>query len=181
MSVETKKKTELKVIIIIIQIFLNYIKYLFLTGSILFSLAALLFIIVNINPHFSFEFIQYFSFVNPLYRTESFSMGTKEIMEIFSITALFLWVILAPIKFFLKKTLGVNFTLSLKLKIILFFSIISLIYSFALIFAVLDNSLIKGFYFVLIVFYIINIASTAGYFLLNTLLNKISTYQKKFQ
>ncbi len=175
----TKNESAFILVVVAIRLFLSYIKYLFLTGTILFSLTAILLIVATINPHFSFEFLQYFSFLNPSYKTESFSMGKKEIMEIFSITALFLWIVLAPIKFFLKKKFGFNTTLSLKSKIILSFVIISLLYFFTLLSAKLDDHSNNNSYFVFIVFYIFNLISMLGYFLLNALLNKISNYQKK--
>ncbi len=175
----TKNEAGLKILLTAIQFFISYVKYFFLTGSVIFSLTVLLFIILNINPNFSFNFLQYFSFINPLYKTGSFSMGIKEIMQIFSAVAFILFVIITLIKFTLKKIFGFNISLSLKLKSILFFVAITLAYIFASVIVAFSDNLDKGFYLVFIVFYFINLASATGYFFLDALLNEISQIYKK--
>ncbi|MDD3263814.1 MAG: hypothetical protein PHT94_02870, partial [Candidatus Nanoarchaeia archaeon] len=175
----TNNEINFKVLLTAIRFFVSYIKYFFLTGSVIFSLTVLLLIILNINPNFSFNFLQYFSFINPIYKTESFSMGTKEIMQIFSVVTFILFIIITLIKFILKKMFGFSKSLSLKLKIILFFIGITLTYSIAFAIVAFSDNLDKGFYFVLIIFYFINLVSAVGYFLLDALLNKISQINYK--
>ena len=92
-----------KIILTTTRLFINYIKYFFLTSSVIFSLFVLLFIILNINPNFSFGFIQYFSFINPTYETGTFNLNIKEIMEIFLVVSFVLMIIANLIKLALKK------------------------------------------------------------------------------
>ena len=179
MSNKTQNEMELKIILMGIRLFVNYVKYFFLTGSVIFSLVVLLFIILNINPHLSFSFVQYFSFINPLYKTGSFNMGINEIMQIFSVVSLILLIIISMIKFAFKKAFGFNTFLSIKLKIVLFFVAITLAYVFASAIVAFSNNSDKSFYFVFAVFYFINLASAIGYFLLDALLNKISKISEK--
>lgn len=176
-----RNEVGLKVLLTIVKFFVGYVKYFFLTGSVIFSLTVLLFIILNINPNFSFNFLQYFSFIDPVYKTGSFRMGIKEIMQIFSAVALIVFIIITLIKFALKKIFGFNIDLSLKLKIFLFFIAITLTYSIASTIVAFSDNLDKGFYLTFIIFYTINLISTVGYFLLNDLLNKISQINEKKQ
>lgn len=177
-----KKRTGLKILLTSIQLFISYIKYSFLTGSVIFALTILLFIILNINPNFSFSFLQYFSFINPIYKTESFNIGIKEIMQIFSVASLVLMIIATLMKIALKKIFGFNTLLTLKLKIIFFFVVITLAYILASLIVAFSNNLDRGFYLVFIILYLINLVSATGYFILDAWLNKISQiFQKESQ
>lgn len=161
--------------LVFIRFFINYIKYFFLTGSVIFSIVILLFIILNLNPNFSFNFIQYFSFINPVYATGNFSMGITEIMQIFSIVSLILMILSGLIKLILKKAFNFEILISLKSKIIIFFSIITLAYFFASLIVAFSENLDKMFYFVFAFFYCINLVSAIGYFLIDALLKRIKS------
>ena len=176
---KTHDEIRLKIVLGGIRLFVSYVKYFFLTGSVIFSLVVLLFIILNINPNLSFNFLQYFSVINPIYKTGYFHMGIKETMQIFSVVSLILLIIVSPIKFIFKKVFGFNSSLTIKLKIVLFVVAITLAYVFASAIVAFSNNLDKRFYFLFIVFYFINLASAIGYFLSGALLNKISKIYEK--
>jgi hypothetical protein len=173
---ETKNAIEEKIILMIsmiLQFPINYIKYIFLTGSVIFSVGILLLLIVFINPQFSFGFLKYFWFINPIYATGTFSMGIKEIMEIFLIVSLIFMIIINLIKIALKMIFNLELLSSLKSKIITFFTLITSAYILASI-IVFYNKLDKGFYFVFVIFYIINLVSAIFYFLLDALSDALS-------
>ncbi|MBS3076378.1 hypothetical protein J4481_01395 [Candidatus Pacearchaeota archaeon] len=161
-----------KIILTTTRLFINYIKYFFLTSSVIFSLFVLLFIILNINPNFSFGFIQYFSFINPTYETGTFNLNIKEIMEIFLVVSFVLMIIANLIKLALKKIFNLENIFTSKLKITIFFSIITLAYITASLIVAFSPTLEKGFYFVFIIFYIINIFSAICYFALDFISKK---------
>lgn len=165
-------------IILLIKLFISYIRYYFLTAAIIFPLVGLLLIILTLNPNFSFNFLEYFSFLNQSYKykTESFSLGIKEVMQIISVITLFLWLIISVIKLVIKKVFKINTNVSSNFKILSFFVVITLIYIVDLIFIAISDTLDNGFYFIFIFFYILNLAYVSGYFLLEALLNKFSGY-----
>ncbi len=174
-------KTEIGSVIVLAatRLFINYIKYQFLIGSVIFSLFVLLFITLSINPTYSFSFLQHFSFINPMFNAESFSMGIKEVMQIFLVASFFLMIFIALIKIALKKIFGYAPRLTLKLKVISFFVIITLAYAIASLIVAFSDSLDNGFYLIFIIFYIISLISSVGYFLLDALLDKIPPILKK--
>jgi|SRR3989344_2377149 len=153
-----------KIGLYLIQLFLNYVSYFFLTGSVILSLVVLIFIILNIHPTTSFDFLRFFSFINPIYKNETFELSIREVMQIFAIVTLVLSIIVSSIKFGLKKIFGVKILLSFKFKALLLFSIISLSYAVAFLIIGLTDSLDKEFYAVFAIFYIINLISASVYF-----------------
>jgi len=171
---ETENKFLKNLVLIIIRFVINYIEYFFLTGSVIFSLVVLLFVILNINPNFSFDFIQYFSFLNPTYKTGAFSMGIKETMEIFSVLAFIFMIILASIKILLKKVSGIDIYFTLKSRALFFFAIITLVYISAFFIIAFSDKLDKGFYFVFTVFYISNLICIMLHLLFAALSEKIT-------
>ncbi len=166
---EIKNKIGQNLILLIIQFLLNYIKYFFLTGSVIFSIILLLFILFNINPNFSFDFLKYFAFINPTYKSGTFSMGIKEVMQIFSVISLILLIIASLIKIILKRLFNLNLLISLKLRVILVFAIITISYIFAFFIVAFSEHLDKGFYFVFVIFYITNLFFILFYFLFDAL------------
>ena len=176
---ETKNEIGKKMILIIIQFLINYIKYFFLTGSVIFSITILLFIILNIDPNFSFGFFQYFQFINPIYATGTFNMGIKEIMEIFSVVSLVLMIVASLIKMTLKKIFDLRVLIPFRLKIIIFFIAITFAYILASIIVAYSDKLDTGFYFVFIIFYILNLISATFYFLFDMLSKKIAQIFEK--
>ncbi len=176
---QIKNKTEPNFILLITQFIISYIKYFFLTGSVIFSIVILLFITLNVNPNFSFGFLQYFSFINPVYKTGTFSMGVKETMQIFSVVSLVFMIIISLVKIALKKIFKLNILITFKSKIIVFFVPITLAYIFASIIVAFSDNLDKGFYFVFAIFYILNLVSAAFYFLFDGLLKGIVQFLEK--
>jgi len=86
---------------------LDYIKYYFLTGLIFFTLGVLLFIIINLKPDFSFNFLSIFSFIDPVYKTGTFELDLKKIMQIFTTVSLFLFIIGDLIKIIFKNLFNI--------------------------------------------------------------------------
>lgn len=173
MTDETDNNVVVKIVIILIKLFINYVKYCFLTITVMFSFGILLFIILGLNIDLSFSFLQYFSFLNPEYKTRTFNIGVEGIMGIFSIISFIVGGIIAIIRYLLKKLFGLEITISLKQKIYTLFTIVTLAYILAAIIIALTDSIEKSFYFILIVFYIINFICLAGYSLIDVLLTKI--------
>ena len=152
------------IITTIIPFLLGYIKYFFLTGSVIFSLAVLLFILLNLIPNFSFGFLSYFSFLNPTYKTGAFSLGIPEVMKIFSLVSLVITFASYILRFALKKIFNITFELSFKVKIFSFVAIITSAYAIAAILVTLDNALDSLFYYIFAVFYVFNLLSLMFYF-----------------
>ncbi len=173
MPQQIKIKIGWNFILLILQLIINYIIYFFLTGSVIFSLVILLFIILSINPNFSFGFFQYFSFIDPVYKTGTFSMGVKETMQIFSVVSLVFMIIISSVKIALIKIFKLNILITLKTKINVFFVVITLAYIFASAVVAFSDNLDNGFYFVFAIFYILNLVSAAFYFLFDDLLKRI--------
>jgi hypothetical protein len=172
-QVINKNEASLNIVSITIQFVFNYIKYFFLTGLIMFSFATLLFVLININPDYQFGFFRYFSFIVPFDGKGNLYMETPEIMKIFSVMAFILMIITNLIKIILKKIFGLVYSFTTKLKIGLFFTITSLFYILALL-SVFFNDSNKDFYFMFIIFYIINIVSIVGYLFMDWLLSKLN-------
>ena len=166
------------IITTIISFLLNYIKYFFLTGSVIFSLAVLLFVLLNLVPDFSFGFLQYFSFLNPDYGTGTFSMDISEVMEIFSLVSLIIMFTSYVFSFTLKKIFNSYIKFSLKLKILFLVVLITLAYLIAMILVTLYNALDNLFYYIFVVFYVANLISLVLYFLVDALLKKVTNFIK---
>jgi hypothetical protein len=163
----------------IINLFLDYVKHLFLTGTIILHLAVLIFILSNINPDFSFSFLKFIPTIGSQYKTGTFNMGIEDITKIFLIISFLLWIFISLIRVGLKKTLKINIIISLKYKIILSFVAISLIYISASKIVISNSALNEIFHFTFIIFYIINLFLSAGYFLLDSLSRKILKFTKR--
>lgn len=159
--------------LLIVQFLLNYIEYLFLTGSVIFSIVMLLFIILNLKMEFSFNFLKYFAFINPIYKSGNFSLGIKEVMQIFSVISLILLIIVSLMRAALKRLFNFNIAFSFKLKIIVVLFVITMSYIFAFLIVAFSDPKYKGFYFVFVSFYIYNLSSALFYFLFDAILKKI--------
>lgn len=124
----------------------------------------------------SYVFLKYFSFVSRADEVGTATLGVKEIMEIFLATSFVLMVASGLLKIALRKMFGLGLAVTPKSKIILFFVAITLAYALASLIVAL-NEMDKSFYFVFVVFYIINLVSAVGYFLLGAL---YSTFYGEF-
>jgi len=156
---ETKQEVGKKIIFLSLRFLINYIKYPYLAGAVIFPLATVLFTVLNLNPDFSFGFLRYFSFVDPRYATDTFSMGITKIMEIFLVVSL---VLMAAVS--LMKILT-----SSKSKIIISLTAITLLYLCAMMIVAFSDTLDKSFYVVFFIFYILNVVSTLLYFVFDAL------------
>ena len=161
------------IFLICIRFILNYLKYCFLTGSVIFSILILLFIILNINPQFSFSFLRLFAFLNPSYATGSYTIGLKEIVRLFFVVSLAFTFLLLLIKMVLKKVFKVNPELKTRTKIILFSSIITLAYVIAIFFVCLTSKVDKNILIVFVCFYLMNVFSAAAYFIVDNFQRKL--------
>lgn len=163
-----KSKDEL--IIRIIQIggnfLLNYIRYCFLTGSVFFTLAALLFIILNLNLNFSFGFLKLFSFIDLVFGTDTFDLDLRKIMQIFSAASLILLIIVDSTKIVLRTLFNLNVGIKPKSKKIVIFSTATLVYFLAILIVSFDQTLDKNLILIFSIFYFGNLLSLAGYFAL---------------
>ena len=162
--------------IIIISFFLSYIKYYFLTGSVICSLAVLLFVLLNLEPYFSFDFFSYFSLLDPAYSTGTFSMGIPEVMKIFSLMSLVIMLVSYVLRFASKKIFNITFEFSLRVKLLFFVTMITLTYIISFILIKLDNALDNSFYYVFVVFYVFNLVSLILYFLIDALMRRVNNF-----
>ena len=157
---------------------LGYIKYFFLTGSVIFSLSVLLFVVLNLAPNISFGFLSHLSFIDAAYSTGTFSIGIPEVMKIFSLVSLIIMFASNVSKIALKKIFNINFRLSFKLKIIVFVTIITLAYIIAITLVTLNETLDNLFYYIITIFYPGNLISLVFYFLVDALLKKVADFNK---
>jgi len=160
------------------QLILGYFRYVFLTGSVIFSLVFLLVIVLSVNPDISFGFLRYLSFMNPLYGNGSFTMGIEELMQIFFVTSFVLMIVLTPIEFAVKRILKREKLLTQKTRLIVCFASITSIYIVvSLIVAVRGYD--SGLYIIFAFFYCINLVSTLGYILVEALIQRVSKIQSE--
>ncbi len=158
---------------LIIEIIINYIKYLFLTGVVLFPFSILVMIIIMINPDYNFGIFQYFSIINPTYSQESFNIGTKEIMEMFGIIALIFYAITSIIKFLFKKLFDIEISITLKTKIKTTLIFLTLMYIMVISLSIINDLGILDSLLIFFFFYIINLIFLGAYFLIETFLLKM--------
>ena len=166
---ETKQEVGKKIIFLSLRFLINYIKYPYLAGAVIFPLATVLFTVLNLNPDFSFGFLRYFSFVDPRYATDTFSMGITKIMEIFLVVSLVLMAAVSLMKIALRKVFNREILISSKSKIIISLTAITLLYLCAMMIVAFSDTLDKSFYVVFFIFYILNVVSTLLYFVFDAL------------
>ncbi|MFH1409198.1 MAG: hypothetical protein ABIH34_04785 [Nanoarchaeota archaeon] len=159
-------KIIVRMMLLVLYLLLRYIKYVFLTGSVVCSLVVLLFIIINTNPQFSFSFLQMFSYLNPMYATGTFSMGIEEIMQIFLAISFVFMIIGIGITEVLKKLFKRDLSISAKAKMTLIFILMSIAYAIGAI-LVLLRDLDPSFYGILAIFFIFNFISATLYFIVD--------------
>jgi len=162
-----------------VKLFVNYIKYFFLTFIVLLSLLMVLFVILNIKSDFSFDFLKYFSFVNAIFNKETYVMHTKEVMQIFSIISLLVYAFMGIIKYLINKIFNLKLEVSLKNKLIILFSFITLVF-FVTIFLIKYKKIDNDLYISFIAVYIFNIIVTFFYLTISTLSNWINNQIIKF-
>lgn len=164
--------------LILPSLLLRYIKYFFLTGSVIFSLVVFLFILLNIQPGFSFEFLSIFLFLNESYGTDSFAMGGADVMKIFSVVSFVVMLISSVVQMGVKKVFNISIELSLKSKLVIFGTIISAAYVCTMLLVTFNDTLDNLFYVVFGVFYVINLISLLLYFVTDTILKKVTAFTK---
>lgn len=153
-----------------VRFLLNYIQYSFLTGLVILILVATIFIVANLNPNSSFGFFKFFSFIDPIYKTGTFTLGKKETMQIFSASSFILLIIANLIKFLFKNLLAVNLDIKPRLKKIALFTVVTSIHFFAVLLVLFDETLDKNLSFIFILFYFGGLISLTGYFFFDGLL-----------
>lgn len=162
-----------KFIINIINLFFNYVKYFFLTGIIFIFCMFLLFIVLSIEPNFSFEFLKYFSFIDPIYKESSYSIQKADILKIFSVLSFAILVIVNLSKLIIKKIFKYNLDFKLKYKLIIILSILTILLFLSIILINIrniDNSL----YFIFILSYLIGVFLTIIYIFISSFTNFIN-------
>lgn len=162
-----------KLIINIINIFFSYVKYFFLTGVILIFCMFLLFIVLGIEPNFSFEFLKYFSFIDSIYKESSYTLQKADILKIYSALSFAILIIISIFKLIINKIFKYNINLKLKHKFIIILSI-STILLFQSIILVKAKNIDNSLYFILILTYLINLFLTIIYLFISSLANFIN-------
>lgn len=143
-------------------------------GAVIISLTGIvLFIIVSLNPYFSFDFLKYFSITKLLYKTESFEIGGgEELMSIFTLSSVLLGMVISLVKFGVKKIfrVDINAIFTVRLRFILSLIIVSLIYASALL-IIIYKMLDTIFYFVLSFMFIFNVVLLLMYYYFDYLID----------
>lgn len=168
------ENTKYNFIFLILKFVLNYVRYFFLTTFVLFIIAILLFIILTLNPGFSFAFLKYFSFINPIFNNPEFTMSSKELIQIFSIISFIFMIVVSLVKLALKRLFNIHSSLTTKRKWMWFFSVNSIIYLFAIFIVLFNASLENGLVLILVIFYVISSIAMISYFLFDFLLKKLA-------
>lgn len=153
----------------IFQMFFSYISYVFLSGVVILTLAAVLLIILTLNPDYSFGFLEHFKFIFDDSKGDSFSIGEGEIMRIFMLFALGLSVVFFVIKFILDSVFGLDFKFTFKLKMILTFGIVSVLFFISFVMILFLEELDIMLLLVFVIFYILNLFSLGLFFLFDKL------------
>lgn len=123
----------------ITNLFINYIKYYFLSGVVLISTAMLMFIIININPNLTeYYFFNFLTKIIPNL-SDSIYLDKKGILQLFSWMSLIFLVIIESFKFILRKFFYVTFNFSFKFKLIFISILIFIIYIFCILFTSIKN------------------------------------------
>ncbi|KKT18865.1 MAG: hypothetical protein UW02_C0020G0016 [Candidatus Nomurabacteria bacterium GW2011_GWB1_43_7] len=167
----TENKISKNIMVSLVRIVINYVKYFFLTGSVFFSLAVLMFVVLNKNPDFSFEFMKYFSFIDPAYKTGNFVINLGDVMNIFLILSLVMMLVINFLKMLMKKIFSFSLYFSTRTKFTVLFTIITLAYVIAVIFITQNDSLDKGLYFIFAIFYVLNLIFMVLYLLMEKVMN----------
>lgn len=120
-------------ILMIIPLFIRYISYSALVPVVLISLSVLLIITSTIFGNLNFVNLTFFSFINPIFGKNSYSISEKEIMQIFGFLSLMFWILSFIIKKILEFILKRKIQISLKKKIYYYSIPITIIFIVALI------------------------------------------------
>lgn len=168
----------LHLIIILIRLSISYIRYALLTVVVILLLTPIIFILLIINPNFSFEFLRYFAFLNPEYKTGSYSMGKKEIMEIFSVISFILWISVSVIKLLINKFFGLSFSSHTKLKKFLLFFTFNIVYLGSIITVGISDTIENAGIFVFLLFYFIELFAIIAYLVLCSLSQSLYKLQR---
>ena len=82
---------------------IGWIAYSFLEISIGLTLGVILVVLTTLtNGNLSFGFLGFFAFLNPVFGRYEFTIGMKEIMQIFFFFAFILFCIVEALKYFVK-------------------------------------------------------------------------------
>jgi len=163
---------------LVFRYILKYAAYSFLTAAVIITITVLLVIFTTIiGDSLSFPFLKYFAFINPAFREGTFSLGIKEVMEIYSVVVFAVMALFELIKFIFKQR-GIEIKVSFKRKLVYTFIFLSVIYLVAFLIEpsirVSEGSNNSKFYFVFVIFYVITVISSMIY----EVLNRFSEYFK---
>lgn len=158
------------IITTIVSFLLSYLKYFFLTGPVIFSLSAMVFIVLNLKPNFSFGFL---SFLSSDYQTGNFNISLSEVMDMFFLLSFVVMFISYLSNFILKKIFNLTIKLSLKFKIFFIVSVITIIYGGVFSLIALRSELDGSFYYIFSIFYLLSLISLLGYFLVDVFSKKM--------
>ncbi|MBU0661570.1 hypothetical protein KKG22_05355 [Patescibacteria group bacterium] len=163
---------------LILQYFFSYIKYFFLTISVVIYTVIILFMVMAINPDVSFEFLKVFAFLDPKYAEGNFSLEISDLMKLFSVVTLFFWFITSAIRFVSKKYFNrevfIKEFISNKKKYMIFFTS----YILFAIAVFLKGGFDVGFFFIFVVFGFIHLTSLSMYLLFKKLSKGVSSSAK---
>lgn len=181
---ETKKEYFfIDVLIILVRFILGYVSYAFLTLviglSFLISGWTLISIIYQFNESFIRLVENFFKFINVANFSLSGSFGISEVMKIYLLVSLIFAIIVEIGKFVFKKYFNKEIKYSFKRKIIFNITLIHIIYITALIMIIFTKFFKEtniSWFFVLALFYIINIVTLGGYLFIAYLKQLIETY-----
>lgn len=180
MQTITEQNKAIKYLLYFFKIILNYIKYNFLTGSVILSIGIAVFVVLNIDPNTSFEFMKNLSFIDSRYSAGDYSVNGSDLMKIFSIFSLFLYILISIITLILNKLFNIILIIKLRYKILACFLIILLAYMIAFIVMASNKSFNINYYFIIGALLIINLICAITYILFDFIVGKLNLYLNSF-
>ncbi len=165
----------IKISLLLFIYFIKYITYALLMFIIAAIFSIILIILITIfGSDLSFEFLRYFSVINPALNQESFSMDIGDIMQLYFIITLILLVVIEIIKYSLKKIFKWEFTIDLRKKLFIIAAITTIIYLIAILLIpwmkIAKGQDSSGFYLIFIFLYLLSLVASATYLTLNKLI-----------
>lgn len=163
-----------KIILIVLRLIVSYFKYACLGVLVIISLLFLLAPILSFSPHFSFEFLKYFAFIDPKYGYHEVSMDQNDILRLFSFVSLLFMIIAEIVKMILKIIFKININFSIKKRAVTIVLFLTTIFVIASISVSIKYGYDPGIQTVFSAFYAISLVFTVFYLVYGYIIEKIN-------
>lgn len=170
MLLELKEKLTFNLLTLLLKLLISYLKYLFLTVSILLFFPILIFIDSELGSSFQFLFFDQTELIQFLSNTQ-----VDEIQKFLYLSLVFTFLILF-LKFLFRILFKADELITFKNKAMIFVGMMSMIYLFALALILFEKrtgyELIQRFFFL----YLLDVLMLSLYFLFDRIVFKLSKY-----